>query len=94
LLLSFVGGLFGFFALLLFGLVGRLFGFFALFLFGLVGGLFGFFALFLFGLVGGLLGFTIVFGLIGSRLTCLPAWGTHSHVLASLGQALTESANA
>jgi hypothetical protein len=62
LLLSFVGGLFGFFALLLFGLVGRLFGFSALFLFGLVGGLLGL--------------------------------GTHSHVLASLGQALTESANA
>jgi len=63
-------------------------------LFGFVGGLFGFLALLAFGLVGGLLGFTIVFGLIGSRLTCLPAWGTHSHVLASLGQALTESANA
>jgi hypothetical protein len=90
LLFGLVGGLFGFLVLLLFGLVGGLFGFLVLLLFGLVGGL----ALLAFGLVFGLLGFTIVFGLIGSRLTCLPAWGPHSHVLASLGQALTESANA
>src|SRR5829696_7286699 len=47
LLLRFVSGLFGFFALFLFVLVSGLFGFFALFLFVLVSGLFGFFALFL-----------------------------------------------
>src|SRR5215207_1606007 len=68
LLLRFVGGLFGFFALFLFVLVG-LFGFFALFLFVLVG-LFGFFVLFLFVLVGlfgffVLLLFVLVSGLFG-----------------------------
>src|SRR5215213_6132233 len=61
LLLRFVSGLFGFFALFLFVLVSGLFDFFALFLFVLVSGLFGFFALFLFVLVSGLFDFFALF---------------------------------
>src|SRR5215203_177581 len=61
LLLRFVGGLFGFFALFLFVLVGGLFGFFALLLLRFVGGLFGFFALFLLVLVGGVFGLIALF---------------------------------
>jgi hypothetical protein len=53
-------------------------GFAAFLLFVLVLGFFGFAAFLLFVLVLGLLRSTIVCGLIGSRLTCLPVWRTFS----------------
>jgi hypothetical protein len=73
---AFVLGLFGFAAFLLFVLVLGFFGFAAFLLFVLVLGFFAAFLLFV--LVLGLLRSTIVCGLIGSRLTCLPVWRTFS----------------